>query len=978
MNGGTTTNVGDNNLIQGVPSGASAEASPITLTSAFTDTGSATPATDLSGLWQVSDGPGQGVAAAQNLTLTAPQSPLTLAGSLIQNSTTTLTVTVSFETTEGGVILGYQDAALGTTPTNFVPALYVGANGFLYAEIYNGTIEPIQSQLPVNDGQEHTAVLTYSGTTETLTLDGVAQGILSGASQPLDMSFDQFGTGDTANWPGGNGGFYPFNGTLEQEIITGSGPNGSGDYSGGQLSFTGTGPVTLPSGLISSAPAPNVSVTFQTTGDGVILGYQNEPAGTSPNQYMPALYVGTNGLLYSEIFDGTFRQLVSTTKVNDGKVHTVELVDTGTAQSLYLDGTLVGTLEGTPVPLNMTYDQLGTGFTTYYAAAATGYFPFTGTIDRVVIGSSAAWAGSVSFPTSAGNQITFTPPAAGADSIALDSFDQTGDSGTATSAFTVPSTAPVPSISGLSGTHAEGSPITLSALVTDSGTAEQAAGFNELWQFSTGSGQETVAGQGLNFNMNNPSVLPSSLISGATTLTVSVVFQTTADGVILGYQNEPTTATPSQYMPALYVGMNGLLYAEIFDGTFRELVSSKVVDDGQEHTAELIETGTSQSLYLDGTLVGTLSGTPNPLNMTYDQLGTGFTLGHPSTPGGYFPFDGTIDQVRITEGSLLAGSVSFPVNKNNEIIFTPPDAGTYSIGLTATDVQGNTGATTASLAVLDVPIEVNAGTNTTVVQGTTFTGSGSFTDVPADGPWTATVNYGDGTGTQPLALSANQTFSLSHVYANAGLFAVTVTITNQDGESGTGTFDTTSTGFTVNDGSPQESMVRSLTYVFPSPTEAGASAFVLLRNGKPSNIDLQVTPLSDEMTYLITFSGDGVIGGSVPDGHYTLITLYTKVRVLSGPPITANDVNTFVRLFGDLSGDGVVNAADKALLLQAEANPASPYAADFEYDGKNVIDKTDIAQFDKRFKGRMDPPRKAPAKFPGRNVRPKVAGSTRI
>ena len=43
-----------------------------------------------------------------------------------------------------------------------------------------------------------------------------------------------------------------------------------------------------------------------------------------------------------------------------------------------------------------------------------------------------------------------------------------------------------------------------------------------------------------------------------------------------------------------------------------------------------------------------------------------------------------------------------------------------------------------------------------------------------------------------------------------------------------------------------------------------------------------------------------------------------------------------------------MNAADKALLKQAEVEPSSPYAADFEYDGKGVIDKTDIAQFDKR------------------------------
>jgi hypothetical protein len=69
----------------------------------------------------------------------------------------------------------------------------------------------------------------------------------------------------------------------------------------------------------------------------------------------------------------------------------------------------------------------------------------------------------------------------------------------------------------------------------------------------------------------------------------------------------------------------------------------------------------------------------------------------------------------------------------------------------------------------------------------------------------------------------------------------------------------------------------------------------------------------------------------------------------------------------------VVNAADRVFLKQAEANPNSPYAADFEYDSKPVIDNTDIAQFNKRYKGRTDPPKKAPAKFPGQGVTHRVA-----
>jgi hypothetical protein len=284
---------------------------------------------------------------------------------------------------------------------------------------------------------------------------------------------------------------------------------------------------------------------------------------------------------------------------------------------------------------------------------------------------------------------------------------------------------------------------------------------------------------------------------------------------------------------------------------------------------------------------------------------------------------------------------------------------------------------TATFTVSDIPLTVNAGSNVVVQQGTPLTRTCSFTDGPDDGPWTATVNYGDGSGVQPLALNANDTFTLNHTFANAGSFTTTVTVTDRTGLTGTFSYQVTVSGFTVNDGNPQQSMVQRLTYTFPNPTQVEPGAFELLRDGKPSNVTLIVTPQPDGMTYLITFSGPGVVGGSLPDGNYTLITRHDSVNVLSGPPMTEDDLNTFVRIFGDVDGDGVVNAADKALLKQAEADPNSPDAAYFDYDGKSGIDKQDIAEFNKRYKGRMDPPKKAPAKFPGRTVRHHVVAHTK-
>ena len=108
---------------------------------------------------------------------------------------------------------------------------------------------------------------------------------------------------------------------------------------------------------------------------------------------------------------------------------------------------------------------------------------------------------------------------------------------------------------------------------------------------------------------------------------------------------------------------------------------------------------------------------------------------------------------------------------------------------------------TATFTASPIPIIVNAGGNAVVQQGTLFTRTCSFTDLPGDGPWTATVNYGDGTGIQPLALNG-QSFTLSHIFANAGTFTTTVTVTNRNGVSGSFSYLVTVSGFTVNDGNP--------------------------------------------------------------------------------------------------------------------------------------------------------------------------------
>ncbi len=104
--------------------------------------------------------------------------------------------------------------------------------------------------------------------------------------------------------------------------------------------------------------------------------------------------------------------------------------------------------------------------------------------------------------------------------------------------------------------------------------------------------------------------------------------------------------------------------------------------------------------------------------------------------------------------------------------------------MTVTDNEGFTGTTTTTVNVANVGTAISTFAGATLLPAETYTASGSFADPGAD-CWSATVNYGDGSGTSALALSAKN-FSLSHKYNAAGTFTVTVTV-NDGGSVSTAT-----------------------------------------------------------------------------------------------------------------------------------------------------------------------------------------------
>jgi PKD repeat protein len=109
--------------------------------------------------------------------------------------------------------------------------------------------------------------------------------------------------------------------------------------------------------------------------------------------------------------------------------------------------------------------------------------------------------------------------------------------------------------------------------------------------------------------------------------------------------------------------------------------------------------------------------------------------------------------------------------------------GLYTVTLTVTDDDGGVGIATLQLYVANAPPEVSV-ISGEGEEGSLFVTSGSFTD-QSTGPWTARVDYGDGTGWHPLALNG-QSFQLEHVYADNGWYVVTVAVRDNEGTEGYG------------------------------------------------------------------------------------------------------------------------------------------------------------------------------------------------
>jgi hypothetical protein len=152
----------------------------------------------------------------------------------------------------------------------------------------------------------------------------------------------------------------------------------------------------------------------------------------------------------------------------------------------------------------------------------------------------------------------------------------------------------------------------------------------------------------------------------------------------------------------------------------------------------------------------------------------------------------------------------------------------------------------------------------------------------------------------------------------------------------------------INDGSAQRSKINSITVTFDGVVTIDPGAFELRRQGSSLAVGLRVAAaeLNGRTVVTLSFTGAGIVGGSLFDGRYVLTIRGEKIRDTlgqqldgDGDGLTGGDRREeFFRRYGDSDGDGDVDRFDRdrflSTFLRRRGDARYLWYMDLENDGR--------------------------------------------
>ncbi len=592
----------------------------------------------------------------------------------------------------------------------------------------------------------------------------------------------------------------------------------------------------------ASATAPNTFtvetwVKTTSTSGGKLLGFGNAATGDS-SSYDRHLYLDSTGRLSFGVYTGDTVVLRSAAALNDGAWHHVVGSMSSSGMALYVDGKKVGS-NGT------TAGQSFTGFWRVGGDNLNGWpnqpasSNLEGTLDEVAVYPNALSLEQVQQHYAAsGRTIPTAPKPTDAYGAAVfgagpDSWWRLSENGGPVARDASPNSVD----QAYDGVYAGGVTFGSAGAVTGGGTAVTLDGVDGV-------------------------VAASQPVNNPRTYSTELWFRTTTSrgGKLIGF-GTAQTGSSGGYDRHVYMLDSGQLLFGTYTGVLNTITTTGAFNDGAWHHMVATQGGDGMALYVDGALTGTNAQTGAQEYTGYWRVGGDNTWGGASS--NYFA--GTIDEAAVygkalsasdVAGHYAAGTGTAPANAAPTASFTSSStglvasfdasasadadgtvasyawdfgdgstgtgrttsrtyaaAGSYTVRLTVTDDDGATGTTTRTVAVAAAnaaPTASFTSSSTGLVASFDATASADLDGTVASYAW----DFGDGsTGTGRTT---------SRTYAAAGSYTVGLTVTDDDGATGTTTRSVTVTGPATPTSYATDAFGRTVTGGFGTADTGGA------------------------------------------------------------------------------------------------------------------------------------------------------------